>query len=76
VSSFLRALHVRAQGDALRGQYADRRSEFEGSQSPFADGEAKLDITTVHHWTRRPTCHPMHREWHTRHNVTVEILQN
>jgi ketosteroid isomerase-like protein len=38
------------RGDALRGQYADRRSEFEGSQSPFAHGEAKLEITTVHHW--------------------------
>jgi ketosteroid isomerase-like protein len=31
-------------------QFADRRSEFEGWQSPFADGEAKLEITTVHHW--------------------------
>jgi hypothetical protein len=38
------------RGDALRGQYADRRSEFEGSQNPF-DDEAKLEITTVHRWT-------------------------
>jgi hypothetical protein len=41
VSSFLRALHVGTQGDALWGQYADRRSEFEGSHSPVADREAK-----------------------------------
>ncbi len=31
-------------------QFADRRSEFEGWRSPFADGEAQLEITTVHHW--------------------------
>jgi hypothetical protein len=47
VSSIQRALHVGTQGDALWGQYADRRSEFEGSHSPVADGEAKLDITTL-----------------------------
>jgi ketosteroid isomerase-like protein len=27
-----------------------RRSEFEGWQSPFADGEARLEIAAVHHW--------------------------
>ena len=31
-------------------QFADRRSEFEGWQSPFAAGEAKLEIIAVHHW--------------------------
>ncbi len=31
-------------------QFADRRSEFEGWQSPFAAGEATLEITAVHHW--------------------------
>ncbi len=31
-------------------QFADRRSEFRGWQSPFTDGEAALDITTVHAW--------------------------
>lgn len=31
-------------------QFADRRSEFEGWQSPFADGEAELELTAVHHW--------------------------
>jgi ketosteroid isomerase-like protein len=31
-------------------QFADRRSEFEGWQSPFAEGEARLEITAVHHW--------------------------
>lgn len=29
-------------------QYADRRSEFAGWQSPFADGEAALEITATH----------------------------
>ncbi len=29
-------------------QYADRRSEFAGWQSPFADGEAALEITGTH----------------------------
>ena len=31
-------------------QHADRRSEFEGWQSPFADGEAELEIAAVHAW--------------------------
>jgi len=31
-------------------QFADRRSEFEGWQSPFADGAATLEITAVHAW--------------------------
>ena len=31
-------------------QFADRRSGFEGWQSPFADGEARLEITAAHHW--------------------------
>ncbi|UNX54060.1 nuclear transport factor 2 family protein [Georgenia sp. TF02-10] len=29
-------------------QYADRRAEFAGWQSPFADGEASLEITGTH----------------------------
>ena len=31
-------------------QFADRRSEFEGWESPFAGGEATLEITAVHSW--------------------------
>ncbi|HSU34055.1 MAG TPA: nuclear transport factor 2 family protein [Propionibacteriaceae bacterium] len=31
-------------------QFADRRSEFQGWQSPFADGAATLEITAVHAW--------------------------
>ena len=31
-------------------QFADRRSEFRGWQSPFADGEATLEVTTAHAW--------------------------
>jgi len=31
-------------------QFADRRSEFQGWQSPFADGAATLEITAVHVW--------------------------
>ena len=31
-------------------QFNDRRREFEGWQSPFADGEAELEITAVHQW--------------------------
>ena len=31
-------------------QFADRRSEFHGWQSPFADGAATLEITAVHAW--------------------------
>ena len=31
-------------------RFADRCSEFEGWQSPFADGAATLDITAVHAW--------------------------
>ena len=31
-------------------QFADRRSEFLGWQSPFADGAATLEITAVHAW--------------------------
>jgi ketosteroid isomerase-like protein len=32
-------------------QFADRRSELRGWQSPFADGEATLEITTAHVWS-------------------------
>lgn len=32
-------------------QYTDRRSEFDGWQSPFADGEAGLEITATHSWS-------------------------
>lgn len=31
-------------------QFADRRSEFQGWQSPFADGEATHEITAAHVW--------------------------
>ena len=31
-------------------QFADRRSTFEGWQSPFSDGEATLEITAAHAW--------------------------
>ncbi|HVD24287.1 MAG TPA: nuclear transport factor 2 family protein [Lapillicoccus sp.] len=31
-------------------QFADRRKEFEGWQSPFSDGEAALEITAAHAW--------------------------
>ena len=31
-------------------QFADRRGEFQGWQSPFADGAATLEITAVHAW--------------------------
>lgn len=31
-------------------QFADRRSEFRGWQSPFRDGAATLEITAVHAW--------------------------
>jgi len=31
-------------------QFADRRSEFQGWQSPFADGDSRLEITAVHAW--------------------------
>jgi ketosteroid isomerase-like protein len=32
-------------------QFADRRSEFQGWQSPFADGDAALEITAAHAWS-------------------------
>jgi ketosteroid isomerase-like protein len=31
-------------------QHADRRSELGGWQSPFADGEATLEVTAAHSW--------------------------
>lgn len=31
-------------------QFADRRSEFQGWQSPFREGESTLEITAVHAW--------------------------
>ena len=31
-------------------QFADRRSEFRDWQSPFADGDAALEITAAHAW--------------------------
>ena len=31
-------------------QFADRRSEFLGWQSPFAEGAATLEMTAVHAW--------------------------
>jgi ketosteroid isomerase-like protein len=31
-------------------QFADRRAGFEGWRSPFADGDATLEITAVHVW--------------------------
>jgi ketosteroid isomerase-like protein len=31
-------------------QHPDRGSELKGWQSPFAEGEAKLEIVAAHHW--------------------------
>jgi ketosteroid isomerase-like protein len=31
-------------------QFADRRAEFQGWRSPFADGDATLEITAAHVW--------------------------
>ena len=31
-------------------QFADRRTEFQGWQSPFAEGAATLELTAVHAW--------------------------
>ena len=31
-------------------QFSDRRSTFDGWRSPFADGEANLEITAAHVW--------------------------
>ena len=44
-----------AEGDRVRNAGGRggrlRRSQFRGWQSPFADGEATLEITTVHAWS-------------------------